>query len=57
MRTTGFLLAALLALFVLPSPARADVPEGWHKSLQEGVEASAKSGKPILLITAWSRTL
>lgn len=57
MRTTGILLAALLAVLVLPFPAQAEVPSGWHKSLEEGVEAAAKSGKPILLITAWSRTL
>ncbi len=32
-------------------------PAGWHKSLDDGLEASAKSGKPLLVITTWKRTL
>ncbi len=56
MHTSRFFLLSLLAagLFALPATAQ---PEGWHKTVEEGVEAAAKSKKPLLLITAWKRTL
>lgn len=57
MRKTGLFVATLLGLALLMPSARADAPEGWHKSLADGVEAAGKSGKPILLITAWNRKL
>jgi len=57
MRATGIFVLALIALGLIAAPSSADVPDGWHKSLKDGVEASAKSGKPILLITSWSRGL
>lgn len=48
------LLVSTLALctFVaaLAPPARA---EEWHRSLEDGLAASAKSGKPTLLVTLW----
>ena len=25
----------------------------WHKNLEEGVAAARKSGKPLLVVTAW----
>ena len=54
----ALLVGALVGTLVLGSGvARGDVPAGWHSSLKAGVEAAAKSGKPILLITAWKRTL
>ncbi len=56
MRTAGFFVFALLTLGVLANHSTAQ-PEGWHGSLKDGVEAAAKSNKPILLITAWKRTL
>ena len=28
-------------------------PDGWHRSLKEGVAASQKSGRPVLVITLW----
>lgn len=47
-------IAPFLALpLLLSGPALA--AEGWHKSLKDGLEASAKSGKPVLVITAWAR--
>jgi hypothetical protein len=56
MRISRLFVLSLLAvgLFALPATAQ---PEGWHKSVEEGVEAAAKSNKPLLLITGWKRTL
>ena len=34
----------------LASAARADE---WHRSLEDGLAASARSGKPTLLVTLW----
>ena len=56
MRIAGLFVFALIGLGLL-APHAGAAPDGWHKSLKDGVEASAKSGKPILLITAWQRTL
>ena len=56
MRIAGFFVLALLALGLLAAPTSA-TPDGWHKSLKDGVEAAEKSRKPILLITAWKRKL
>jgi len=47
----GILFGALLA-----APALA-APPTWHTSLQEGLAAAAKSGKPLLVMTAWARHL
>lgn len=50
--------AALLLSFAFLPVASADgPPEGWHKSMKEGLEAAKKSSKPLLVITAWSRKL
>ena len=47
-----------LALMLAACGGQADAaPDGWHGSLKDGIEASAKSGKPMLVITAWKRTL
>ncbi len=54
MRITGLFVLALVGLGLIASSTSA-APDGWHKSLKDGVEASAKSGKPILLITTWGR--
>ena len=56
MRIVGFFVLALLALGSFATSSSA-APEGWHASLKDGVAAAEKSGKPILLITAWKRTL
>jgi hypothetical protein len=45
-----------LAAFLAPSAWSAP-PEGWHKNIEEGLEASEKSGKPLLVMTAWAREL
>lgn len=47
MRVLCFLSLALLAHPV------AGPPEGWHKSLKDGVKAARKSAKPILVVTLW----
>lgn len=52
------LSAAVAALLLVPATlAQAAPPDGWHGSLDKGLEAAKKSGKPLLLITAWTRTL
>ena len=38
---------ALLAGAVLAAP------EGWHRTKKDGEAASAKSGKPVLVVTIW----
>ena len=57
MRQTAPFAALLLALGLFVLPASAKAPDGWHTSLKDGVAAAQKSGKPILLITAWARPL
>ncbi len=39
-----------LLCWVLPAAA----PPGWHKTLDDGVVAARKSGKALLVATAWS---
>jgi len=56
MRIAGFFVLALLGLGLLATSSPA-APEGWHTTLKDGVAAAQKSGKPILMITAWKRTL
>ncbi len=29
--------------------------DGWHKSLDEGLDAARKSGRPLLVVTGWPR--
>ena len=52
MRFIRVLGLTALSLGVFATAAQA-VPEGWHKSLKDGLEASAKSGKPLLLVSGW----
>ena len=46
MRTT--LLTLALAGAALAAP------EGWHKSMKDGLAAAKKSGKPVLVVTLWT---
>ena len=48
MRATLTIASALL----LATVAHA-APDGWHTSLKDGVAAARKSGKPLLVVTAW----
>ena len=41
---------AALALLAGTAHAR---PDGWHKSMEDGLMAAKKSGKPLLVVTAW----
>ncbi|MHC4939477.1 MAG: hypothetical protein ACYTHK_10945 [Planctomycetota bacterium] len=43
-----------ILLLLLAAPAFA-APEGWHKSLKDGLEAAKKSGKPLFVATMWKR--
>ena len=42
----------LLFLFAVPVLA---APEGWHPTLEKGLEAAKKSGKPLFVATMWKR--
>jgi hypothetical protein len=44
-------LPLLLALLVLTGPTLA--ADGWHGSLDDGLEAARKSGRPVLVVTGW----
>jgi len=58
MRLRFFSAAVLLAVTVgFVSSAAAAAPEGWHTSMKDGLEAAAKSNRPLLVITAWARKL
>jgi hypothetical protein len=51
MRTIGAIgVLALLAGAAGAGP----VPDGWHASLADGVAAAKRSGKPVLVVTAWA---
>jgi len=52
MRSAGIVLASVLVLGALAPNSRA-APEGWHTSIQEGLDAAARSGKPVLVVTGW----
>jgi len=28
-------------------------PDGWHRNLKDGIAASQKSGRPVLVVTIW----
>ena len=47
------LAAALAAAAALPLAALA-APEGWHRTLDDGLKAAKRSGKPVLVATAWN---
>jgi len=29
-------------------------PDGWHRTLDDGLAAAKRSGKPVLVVTAWT---
>ncbi len=50
--TAGFAVAlASLATLALCAP------DGWHTSMKDGLEAAKKSGRPLLVVTAWTEKL
>lgn len=50
-----FTFAALAVCFL--ASAALGAPEGWHTSIKDGLEASEKSGKPLLLVTGWAEKI
>ena len=52
MRHRHLFLLTLLAAGLLAVPAIGQ-PEGWHKSIDDGLAAAKKSNKPLLVVTAW----
>ncbi len=54
MRSTWLLTASLLAVGALAFAGSAlAIPDGWHGSMDDGLEAAAKSGRPLLVVTGW----
>ncbi len=54
MRTTPILSTlALGAVVAFAATASLSADESWHANLEEGVAAARKSGKPVLVVTAW----
>ncbi len=47
----GALACAALAAVAFTPPAAAAT--GWHASLEKGVDAAKRSGRPLLVVTAW----
>jgi len=45
-------MRATISLLLLGAAALA-APQGWHKTLDDGVAAARKSGKPVLVVTLW----
>ena len=48
MRSAAALIVPLLAA---AAPA---APEGWLRTMEDGVAAAKGSGKPVLVVTAWT---
>jgi hypothetical protein len=42
-------LPVVLCLSALASAA----PSGWHRTLDDGLSAARKNGKPVLVVTIW----
>ena len=48
MRNTIFVALALVGATVAGA-----APDGWHRARKDGADAARKSGKPVLVVTAW----
>ena len=48
MRFAGPFAVPLFAAVALAAP------EGWHRSMEDGVAAARKSGRAVLVITGWT---
>jgi len=44
----------LLRLTLAATAGFSGAPDGWHKTMQAGVDAARRSGKPVLVVTAWT---
>ena len=49
-----FACLAVLGLALLGALPAAGEVEGWHRTMDDGLEAAKKSGKPLLVVTLWS---
>ncbi|MHC4959938.1 MAG: hypothetical protein ACYTGN_16355 [Planctomycetota bacterium] len=47
-------IAFALTLFAASVLAR---PDGWHRTMEDGIKAAKKSGKPVLVVTIWKEKL
>ncbi len=45
----------MLGLVALLAPSAGAEGETWHPSLDKGLEAAKKSGKPLLVVTGWAK--
>ncbi|MHC4471796.1 MAG: hypothetical protein ACYTDY_02525 [Planctomycetota bacterium] len=54
MRRLHPVAAILCAAALLATSGGHAAPEGWHKSLEDGLKAARRSGKPVLVITTWT---
>jgi hypothetical protein len=43
----------LAGVLLFGAGAALAAPDGWHRTLEDGQEAARRSGKPILVVTAW----
>jgi hypothetical protein len=48
----SLLAAVALAVIAASAPAQ---ESAWHASLDKGLEAAKKSGKPLFVVTVWPR--
>ncbi len=46
-------MRSLVALALIGTALAA--PDAWHKTMKDGVAAAGKSGKPVLVVTAWKQ--
>ena len=53
MNARNLLALPLVLELLLHSAVGLAGPEGWHESLDDGLAAARKSGKPLLVITTW----
>jgi len=46
-------IRVLAAAAILAAPLALAAPDGWHDRLEDGLDAARRSGKPVLVVTAW----
>ena len=46
-------IASFALLLGLAGPALA-APDGWHRTLEDGLKAAKASGKAVLVVTVWT---
>ncbi|MHC4579803.1 MAG: hypothetical protein ACYTED_20695 [Planctomycetota bacterium] len=56
MRLATVATAATVTTVFLLGTATAS-PEGWHRTMKDGVAAAKRSGKPVLVVTMWGEKM